>query len=184
MNGELDKLLRTIHHVTSLEVAEKILDSCKIWSKDTDGAANFHPNQTSNNKLDVPDEICLEFYWDGLQELVCFDYDIENLGKAGVLYHYVTTDIDSATIDNVKIWASKICRGTSEKLTCVKAVPFRDFLERTERDSILALRFESLKSVAMEHKTISVPTDAEITEITNGLKAKKKGFWRLLFCRV
>lgn len=159
MNLELENRLREIWHVTSLSTAEVILSSGKIWGGDYDGAANFHPLPSSANEPTSKSEISLRFHWEG--EIQLRTKGLKDL-KPGVMYVFVSNETNSLselTVDDAKVWACKIPRGTNEGLTCINAVSLQS--TDAEHDE----KMTKLLTACQRGISITVPTTAEINKL-------------------
>lgn len=157
MNLELENRLREIWHVTSLSTAEVILSSGKIWGGDYDGAANFHPLPSSANEPTSKSEISLRFHWEG--EIQLRTKGLKDL-KPGVMYVFVSNETNSLselTVDDAKVWACKIPRGTNEGLTCIDALSLQ-YIEHDER-------MTKLLAASKREMFMTVPTTAEINKL-------------------
>ncbi len=179
MNQELENNLRNVWHVTSLAMAEVILSSGKIWGRDYDGAANFHPKVTSRNEPTEKPEVSLGFRWEG--EIQLRTSGLKDL-KPGVMYVFVSNEthlLSELTVDDAVAWACKIPRGTNEGLTCVEAVS----LQYTEHDK----RMTKLLATSQQGISITVPTTAEINKlmheqaVTTASPSVLNWFWNKLW---
>lgn len=153
-----------MYHVTSLSTALRILSSQLIWSKDGDGAANFHPNMTSKNVLDLPAEVSLEFEWSGSTSLEKDSFNVQLNGKPGTAYWMITNFSEYKTSE-LEVWCIKIPRGTSGSLKCVNAVFFSDILEEAKSDGIMDAQVKKICKIVSHGVDISVPTTEAINEL-------------------
>ena len=176
MDDNFKNKIRTIWHVTSITMGEKIFDGKEIWGvTDLDRSANFHPSRTSLNNLKEKPEISIGFYWKG-------DIEFRNANncklddfKENIMYVLVTDGFHELSVESTKIWACKIPPGSLKNLSCVDVVPFENMVGIGNFNK----RFSNLKNKIDEPISMIVPTienqksiELQISLLPNNQKIK------------
>lgn len=159
--------LRRIHHMTSADMALKILRSQNIWSNDEDDLANFSLNQDPVDRLDLKREVSLGFYFDGPIELVNFGNPPASLATE-VLYVYVTKWPWQPTLDGMRTWAARLKPGSSKHLMCEHAAFVRDYAKLGQTHPYARLVQRDIHVLVANKARIKVPSRAERAKIKAG----------------
>lgn len=162
--------LRRIHHMTSAEVALKILRSQSIWSNDLDDLANFSLNQSPDDRLDVDREVSLGFSFSGPIELISAN-NPPAVMVTDVLYVYVSEWPYVPTIEGMRVWAARLKPGSSKHLVCDHVALVREYAERGQTCPHAQMAQQAIRDLVAKEPVIKVPIQSDRPRIMQNTPA-------------
>lgn len=157
-----DLEFRTLVHLTSLERAERILKTGKIFGDCTSKSdpvtsthANFFTNQGIRYDLPHKIEVKLQFIWQG-DQFFCFDEQLGAQAKGieyvNKLLHLVSRNNEDSTFPDYK-YSQSILYPSSNMLT-FEGISFTQFADKNQQSPLRCRFFQRSQQALKEEKLV------------------------------
>jgi len=160
LDGETKQRLRRFYHLTSADVALRILQSGFIWSNADDLSPNFATNRTVKPDFGGRQEVCLTFNFMGPVYLVAQEFPASEY-VPNALYVHLLEWPDLLHLDSMRIERLRVSQGTSVGLQCTGFNATAEFLERCKTDIEANLLLNRVRRLAALSRSMRVPASPD-----------------------